>query len=692
MLGGAFVTSSAAATPLLHTPGFLGRKCLSARRSSTHLSLVRPTILNMVVDAPPVTDAGDASTAVDAPPALLGLPSPPRVSGLGHSMRFRPISGLRRVLRPLRMLRQVRGRLRRGTVMTARIGGSCPEVEPRGGLLSLGGGGGPGFPALSTVTEALRIGAHDPRLSHLYLRIDALSCGWAKVIEMRRHLEYWREAGKDITVFMESGGPKEFFLAMGYETYVAPEGDLSLRGFTLSGAFLGGVLEKIGVEPQVERFGKYKSAGDQLSRRDMSDAQREVLKSLLDEINETWSSGVAEATGKTRDEVDAFVDRAPWDIAEYVEAGFIAGVKSESDIEDAFKLKYCRRNERESVEDILKRKLPTVDMRKYLRRTSENLVAISGRKRIAVIRAVGAITSGRSGNSPLMGATLGSESLVELIRRVRDDKRYVACILRCDSPGGSALASDIMWSELRKLAAKKPLIASQSDVAASGGYYLSMACDIVAENLTITGSVGVVTVKPSLGKLYEKIGFEKENISIGGKYAELLVDYRPFTESEAEYYRDGAFRAYKSFVTKAAKSRGKTYDEMHEVAQGRVWTGRQARECGMVDHIGGIRYAVELLKEKAGIGADEYVRLEEIREPVSIAARLGLGAASAASGLNAAALRGPLLMSEVDAQVSGVSPLAQFVSAATVAPLVNLLDSLPATARVLRAVLSDMAK
>lgn len=587
------------------------------------------------------------------------------------------------------MLRQIWGRLAKGTVLVARIEGALSENDAPPALPF----SGPPVLTMPVLLSALRIAAHDPRIAHLHVRIDALSCGWAKVFEVRRHLEYFRASGKGITVFMETGGPKEFFLAMGFALYVPPEGGLGLRGFAASGSFVGGVLEKIGVAPQVERIGKYKSAGDQIARRDMSPAQREVINALLGETHTVWTKSVCEATGIAESELLEFVDRSPWNMNEYVSAGLISGICYESDIEDALKVRFSR-GRFENKKKVVKKPLKSVEVLRYSRRTTEWLVGIGGRKRIAVIRAVGAITSGKNGSSPVTGNTLGSESLVELIRKVRDNKRYVACLLRCDSPGGSALASDIIWSELRKLAKVKPVLASQSDVAASGGYYLSMACEIVAEPLTITGSVGVVTLKPSLGELYKKIGFAKENISVGSRYAELFVDDRPFTDEEAEYYREFGMQAYKKFVAKAAKSRGKTYEEMDAVAQGRVWTGLQAKELGLVDYLGGIGRAVEILKDKANLDPDEYVRLEVVRNPMSLAARLGFGSSSNPSTESSvmASLREPLALADVDGSVTGVSPLTRFFVDAALAPLTrnfSFLSRSPMLERVLRSLLGE---
>lgn len=573
------------------------------------------------------------------------------------------------------MLLQLRGRIPKRTVLTARVEGALSEND----TLRLPFSAPPEL-TLPALLTALRVGAHDPRVAHLYLRIGVLACGWGKLFEVRRHLEMFRSSGKAITVFMEAGGAKEFFLAMGFGVYVPPEGGLGLRGFVGSGTFVGGVLEKIGVEPQVERIGKYKSAGDQLTRRDMSSAQREVLEALLGDVYEVWMKSVCEATGTARKVLEEFLDRSPWGMEEYLKAGLISGICYESELLEGLKKRF--RGKWEAKEDV-KGELKGVDVGKYVRRTTEKLVGIRGRKRIAVIRVAGAITGGKNGGNPITGSTVGSDSLVELIRKVRESKKYVACLLRCDSPGGSALASDIVWNELRRLAETKPLLASQSDVAASGGYYLSMASEIITEPLTITGSIGVIAAKPSLSEFYKKVGYGKENVSIGSKYAELLVDDRIFTEEEGSYFKAGVEQAYKRFVAKAALSRGKSYDEMEEVAQGRVWTGLQAKERGLVDYLGGIERAVEILKEKTGIPKEEYVRLETMRNQLSLAQRLGLGlrAIEEKSGLRTL-LGEPLALADVDVSGNGVlSPLSAAVIGGITGPLTERLGFVGQTQR-----------
>lgn len=669
-------------TAFLPTPPALFRltRCSPALTPLRHRPLQTSTIrlrMMSVQATPPPTQISEKVSAPEHFQLPMDLPNPPRVSALEHSMTYKPKPVLRRLATSFRMFRQIRGRLGKQTVLKAHLKGDLSEKPPAPTLPF----SGPPSMTLPIFLKALRLGANDPRIAHLHMRIDPLSIGWGKIFEIRRHLEYFRSAGKTITVFIESGGPKEYFLGMGYGLYVPPEGALGLRGFSASGTFVRGVLDKIGIQPQVERIGKYKSAGDSIARTDMSSAQREVINSLLGDVYNTWMSSVSEAVAVDRKQLEEFVQRSPWDMAEYEKAGLISGICYEGELEDALKLRFAKRGG-QSDEQILKKKLPAVDVARYTRFTTEKLVGLRGRKRIAVIRAVGAITSGKNSSSPLMGPTLGSDTLVELIRKVRDDKRFVACLIRCDSPGGSALASDIMWNELRNLAKVKPVLTSQVDVAASGGYYLSMASEIISEPLSITGSVGVVTAKPSLEELYKKVGYSKENISIGSKYAEILVDDRPFTEDEAVYFRAGAELAYKKFVSKAAVSRGKTYDEMDEVAQGRVWTGRQAKERGLVDYLGGLEKAVDILKEKAGIENEDYVQLEDVRSPTSFREMLGLGAMAATNEMSSC-VQQPLAISEVDGDLSTVSPLTRYVLDGVLSPLGSSLSMLQRFPRML---------
>ncbi|KAH9722398.1 serine protease SPPA [Citrus sinensis] len=418
-----------------------------------------------------------------------------------------------------------------------------------------------------------------------------------------------RIVGKFIIGYVPVCGEKEYYLACACEElYAPPSAYFSLYGLTVQASFLGGVLEKVGIEPQVQRIGKYKSAGDQLTRKTMSEENCEMLTALLDNIYGNWLDKVSSTKGKRKEDIERFINDGVYKVERLKEEGFITNILYDDEVISMLK-------ERLGVQK--DKNLPMVDYRKYSGVRRWTLGLTGGGDQIAVIRASGSISRVRSPLSLSSSGIIG-EQLIEKIRKVRESKRYKAAIIRIDSPGGDALASDLMWREIRLLSESKPVIASMSDVAASGGYYMAMAAGtILAENLTLTGSIGVVTDvsvfkvllagKFNLGKLYEKIGFNKEIIS-RGKYAEVLAaEQRPFRPDEAELFAKSAQNAYKLFRDKAAFSRSMTVDKMEEYAQGRVWTGNDAASRGLVDALGGFSRAVAIAKQKANIPEDRQV-------------------------------------------------------------------------------------
>lgn len=356
----------------------------------------------------------------------------------------------------------------------------------------------------------------------------------------------------------------------------------------------------------MQRIGKYKSAGDQLTRKNISEENREMLTTLLDNINGHWLDKVSLVKGKKREDIESFINEGVYQIDRLKEDGWITDIKYDDEITSMLK---------ERLGLLKDKNLPTVDYRKYSRVRKWTIGLSGGKDQIAVIRASGSISRVR-GPFSTPGSGIIAEQFIEKIRSVRESKRYKAVIIRIDSPGGDALASDLMWREIRLLAATKPVIASMVDVAASGGYYMAMAAGtIVSEKLTLTGSIGVVTGKFNLGKLYEKVGLNKEILS-RGRYAELTVaDQRPFRPDEEELFVRSAQNAYSQFRDKAAYSRSMTVDKMEEVAQGRVWTGNDAASRGLVDAIGGLSRAVAIAKKKADIPQDRQVTLVELSRP-----------------------------------------------------------------------------
>jgi protease-4 len=492
-----------------------------------------------------------------------------------------------------------------GSLLSIDLGGALPEVSAPSGL-----GAAPVL-SLPAFCDALRKAAVDPRITGVFIRVSPLAAGWAKLGEVRAAIAAFRAAApsKFTVAFMEVASEREFYVACACEELYVPSGAyVSLKGLSVSGTFLRGVFEKVGIEPQIKRIGKYKSAGDQLARDSMSDAQREVLTGLLEQIYEEWTTGVAAGRGKRVEEVHALVDAVSPSLtaAQLAAGGWVTGLL----YADELKAQLAPRTGGAPDE------LRSVDVARYSRTRPQKLGLDLGPPVVAIIRASGGISRGRAQRSPLPGGGGGGITNVdfnEQVARVKADKRIKALLLRIDSPGGDALASDLMWRELRTLG--KPVIASQSDVAASGGYYMSMACDtIVASPLTLTGSIGVITGKFNLAELYKKVGYTKEIIS-KGRYAQVDADNRPFTAEEEAYFDAGARSAYESFRDKAALSRGMSIPDMEECAQGRVWTGAQAAQRGLVDVVGNYDVALRMAKRAAGLEEEAPVTLVDFSRP-----------------------------------------------------------------------------
>jgi protease-4 len=515
-----------------------------------------------------------------------------------------------------------------GSVLSIDLGGALPEVAAPGGI-----GAAPAL-SLPALCDALRKAAVDPRITGVFIRVSPLAAGWAKLGEVRAAIAAFRAAApsKFTVAFMEVASEREYYVASACEELYIPSGAyVSLKGLSVSGTFLRGVFQKVGIEPQIKRIGKYKSAGDQLARDSMSDAQREVLTGLLSQIFEEWTTGVAAGRGKRVEEVLALVDaeKPALTAAQLHAGGWVTGLL----YADELKAQLAPRTGGAADE------LRSVDVARYARTRPQKLGLDLGPPVVAIIRASGGISRGRAQRSPLPGGGGGggitNVDFNEQVARVKADKRIKALLLRIDSPGGDALASDLMWRELRTLG--KPVIASQSDVAASGGYYMSMACDtIVASPLTLTGSIGVITGKFNLAELYKKVGFTKEIIS-RGRYAQVDADNRPFTAEEEAYFDANARAAYESFRDKAALSRGMSVAAMEECAQGRVWTGAEAAQRGLVDVVGNFDTALNLAKRAAGLEEGAPVTLVDFSRPKG-GLRALFGATLAALGDAAGAL------------------------------------------------------
>ena len=452
-----------------------------------------------------------------------------------------------------------------------------------------------------TVVENLRKARVDPRISAVLVQPSGFTTPyWAKLQEVHDAIVEFRRSGKQAIAYMEYGGQSEYYVAAACDRiFMVPTSTLDLTGVASYLLFLRGTLDKIGAVPDMIHVGDYKTATNQLTEKTLTPAHREMVNWLNRDLYDQLVRAVADGRKKSEAEVRRLLDEGPFLPEDALRAGLVDDLAYEDQVRDRL---------RSAARGVDRNRLP---LEEYDRVSAASLGLNRG-QRIAVIYAAGTITSGRSGYDPLSGATVGSDTLAEYLRKVRDDSSIRAVVLRIDSPGGGAVASDVIWRELtllRDAKPQRPLVVSMSDLAASGGYYIAMAAPtIVAEPGTLTGSIGIYGGKIATGGTYGKLGANIEALSIG-RNAEMDSPVRPYTPEERAKVDEQLRAFYEQFVEKAAQSRHMTPEQIDAIGQGRVWTGRQAKDLRLVDALGGLDKAVALAKEQAKIPAGAEVEL-----------------------------------------------------------------------------------
>jgi protease-4 len=447
-------------------------------------------------------------------------------------------------------------------------------------------------PTVRDIWLALRSAANDSRVKAIVLKPRGLSVGWGKLSELRSELAQFKRSGKPIYAYLQTPGMHEYYLAsVADRIYLSPDDYIELKGFRVEATYLKGTVDKLGIHFDIDHMGRYKDAGDVFTRTNMSSETREVFNDILDQIYGSFCNVVAEGRRKSLDDVRLLIDQGPSLAPTAKQAGLIDEIGYESqlfrDLTDKLKLS----------------SLPKTPYRNYVRATE------SSGERIAFLAGEGEIMRGSVDQPFGQTQMIASETFSKTVAQVRRDKSIKGVILRVDSPGGDAVASDEILHELKLLASEKPLVISMSDLAASGGYFISMTGDpVVAYPDTITGSIGVVYGKPNLHGLYDKIGVTKDLLT-RGPYAAIDSDYTSLSDLEKQKLHEGIAATYKSFVTKVAAARKKTYDQIDPIAQGRVWMGAQASKNGLVDRLGGIDTAVQMIRERAKLPADASIDL-----------------------------------------------------------------------------------
>jgi protease-4 len=460
-----------------------------------------------------------------------------------------------------------------------RLNGPLPEVVPSDVRSVFGGTA----PTLRETISTIRKAKVDSRVKTLVLTPQVPGAMWGQLQELRAAVEDFKTSGKPVTAFLEAGAAGEYYVASAADRIVMmPGGQLDLAGLATYELFFRGTLDKVGVYPDLLHIGEYKTATNTFVERGFTPAHREVTRSL----NRSWYDELvrAIAASRKRPEADirAAIDEGPFLADGARRAGLVDVLAYEDQLDDEGPVAGTSRLEGENYS-----------------RVSVSLGPRQSGGRIALLYAVGMIASGQSTSDALGGSVIGSDTFVQWVRKVRVDPQVRAIVIRIDSPGGSAIASEVIWRELMLAREVKPLVISMGDVAASGGYYMAVPAHvIVAQPGTITGSIGVATGKYVLQATMDKLGVGVETVT-DGRHAGIYSPFAAFSPAERARIEEQMQAIYEQFVSRVAEGRRMPAEKVDGVAQGRVWTGRQAQGIGLVDELGGLDRAIRIAMERA---------------------------------------------------------------------------------------------
>jgi protease IV len=484
-------------------------------------------------------------------------------------------------------------------------------------------GGKPDTVQLRTVTRALRAAAKDDRIVGVFLTGDltpaAFGSGYAALKEVRGALEEFKAAGKPIEAYLTHATTKGYYLAStATDLAIDPYGMILMPGLASEPTFFAGAFEKYGINVQVTRVGKYKAAVEPFTRRDMSPENREEVQKLLGDIWSGLLADIAPSRNLTPEKIQATVDGEGLIRPEVAkQTGFVDRIAYRDEIYETLKAKTGRAGTKEPFKQIT-----VADYAKVARDIADTPpkngaapVSASRGGRIAVVYAEGEIVDGEGDTGEIGGTKFSRE-----LRKLRQDENVKAVVLRVNSPGGSASASEVIQREIRLIKKVKPVVISMGSYAASGGYWIAAYGDrIFAEPTTITGSIGVFGIQFDVQKLANNVGITFDSVKTG-KFADALTISRPKTPEEIAVLQRMVDWIYGEFIAKVAEARGLPRERVEEIAQGRVWSGSQAKEIGLVDELGGLDAAIAFAAQKAGLGAGyrlvEYPRQKELLEAI----------------------------------------------------------------------------
>lgn len=468
---------------------------------------------------------------------------------------------------------------------------------------------------LRDIEATLRKAASNPAVSGMIVKLEGVSMGWSQREALRSALHEFRATGKPSYCFLESAGLSAYVLASACsEVSLAPSGGLELPGVTMSKMFYKGLLSKVGIEMQELRMGRYKSAVEGFTRTEPSPPVREETEALLDALYEDVVASLAENLDRKPVEIRALIDHAIFTPVQAKEQGLVHHVEYEDEMlarlqgtgDDRLEVKTAKIGEAKSfdyqgVAGMMQLMNELFSPKKQREPETPSVV---------VVHATGPIESGGGAPNPLSagGGSITSKQMVPLLRKLRNDPNVKAVVMRVDSPGGSALASDLIAREVELTAKAKPFVVSMGDLAASGGYYISAPANwIVAENATLTGSIGVIGGIMNTRGAFEMAGVSMQTFS-RGKRAEIVSPYGELSDEGRAIFMESMGEIYETFLSIVAKGRKLPKAAVASVAEGRVWTGGQALELGLVDEIGSVDAAIAKAKALASVGEDIEIR------------------------------------------------------------------------------------
>lgn len=503
------------------------------------------------------------------------------------------------------------GDVQEGSFLRVRLSGPLMDAPVQGGLF-LEPDDIP--PTTTEIADAIRAAADDERITGMYMSFDNVAGGWGSLQELRGAIDDFTEAGKPCVAYSEMWSNGSYYLASGCDqVLLAPGGITMVNGLSATVTYYAGTFEKLGVEAHFEHVGDFKSAVEPYERTEPSEAAAEAMEYLLDGLYSQMVQDIASGRELPVEQVEQLIDHPPMSPNVALERGLVDGLafpdavlaRAPSVADEGWLETIGEPLEDEELEDIEDAYTTLGEYLKGVRAEHK-----SADQKIAVVHADGAIMSGDAEGGLFGSPGLTDRAFRKWMKEARDDEEVSAVVIRVNSPGGSGLASDMMWNEVKRTqAAGKPVVVSMADYAASGGYYISAPADwIVAQPSTITGSIGVFGGKIDLGGLYEKVGMSEHTYK-RGQEADLFSASKGFSDDGRAIYRQFLSDFYEVFLGRVSDGREMDRDAVHEVAQGRVWTGTQALERGLVDELGGLDVALAKAAELSGTDDYGLVRL-----------------------------------------------------------------------------------